>query len=321
MEDYFKPDKRWEMYGLKSQEEYAEKVVIKGYFHDQIPEDVVQAFRTAEYLMAHAYYHWEMFDEALKKCLLIFEIAIKKKSEILDLPLYEIKKNGKKRPLTLFPLIEQLCSTSWFNLQIDAFHQIRKVRNLLSHPDRNSFTGPNGTDQYIKHLVNAINRLFSSKKEMEFHNQQIELFSKKLHSLNEHVLKVEGQGDPFLLSCIHSFQPVGRDLIMSAFPMRPEYKSSPQGFDTEYPNTYLFEEYLFKDDGFEGITKEGLTITISATDKPQNIKAKEERDTYIKQLDKSQRAAFISTMNYQANWEIVKAEYEYNKERYKSEQE
>ena len=316
MEAYFKPDKRWVMYGYKSQEEYAEQVVIKGYFHEQVPDDVVQAFRTAEYLMAHAYYHWEMFDEALKKCLLTFEIAIKKRTEQLDLPLYEKKKNGKKRPLTLFPLIEQLCSTSWLSLQKDAFHQIRKIRNLLSHPDRNSFTGPNGTDQYIKHLVNTLNRLFNSKKEQEFYNQQVELFSKKLDSLNEHVLKVEGLGDPFLLSCIHSFQPVGRHMIMSAFPMRSTYKSTPEGYDTEYPNTYLFEEYLFEDDGFEGVTKEGLSIGISATDKPQNIKAKEERDDYIKQLDESQRAGFISIMNYQANWEIVKAEYEYNKQRY-----
>ncbi|MFV1883028.1 MAG: hypothetical protein ACMZ7B_00855 [Balneola sp.] len=315
-EEYFQPDDRWTMYGITSEELHEKHAVIKGYFHKGVPEDVVKEFATVEYLMAHAYYYWPMYDEALRKCLLTFEMAIKQCSVSLGVSLKEVKKNGKPKDLSLYQLIEQLCTTHWFKPMQETFHKIRKNRNNFAHSNRHGFMGPNGSDQFIKHIVNTLNHLFLSKQELEFYNQQTELISKELYCLNKYVLKLEGQGHPFLLSCIYNFQPVCKDLIMTVFPMRSEYNSSPKGFDDEHPNTYVFKEYSFKDQVFEGTTKEGVELVISVTDNPQNIKAKKERDAYIVQLDESQKRIFHSSMNYQANWELVKAEYAYNKEVY-----
>jgi hypothetical protein len=52
--DYFVIDPRWEPHKIATKEEYEQKVVIKGCFHECVPDDVVNAFETVEYLMAHA---------------------------------------------------------------------------------------------------------------------------------------------------------------------------------------------------------------------------------------------------------------------------
>jgi len=36
-----------------------------GHFHAQVPDDIQESYKTVEYLMAHAWYHWPMFDEMI----------------------------------------------------------------------------------------------------------------------------------------------------------------------------------------------------------------------------------------------------------------
>ena len=57
--EYFEPDSRWEaLYQVTSKEEYADKFVVKGKFHNAVPADIQDAWQTVEYILAHAYYHW-----------------------------------------------------------------------------------------------------------------------------------------------------------------------------------------------------------------------------------------------------------------------
>ena len=57
MTKFFEKDPRWDIYNIDSKEEYENRVVVKGFFHHDVPEDVVKEFRTAEYLMAHGWYY------------------------------------------------------------------------------------------------------------------------------------------------------------------------------------------------------------------------------------------------------------------------
>lgn len=317
-EEYYQPDQRWIDIGITSNELHEKHAVIKGYFHEGVPEDVVKEFTTAEYLMAHAFYYWPMYDEALSKSVFTVEVAIKMKATELNIPLTFKTKKGDVRDKRLVDLINEVCDIETYSGFRNVLHKIRELRNLKAHPKRHGFAGPYGSDRYIKHIVNTINRFFETEPYLDNYNQHIESLIQELKDLNEYVLKLEGDGAPFLLSVVHGFQPVGTDLIVSVFPMRSEYNSTDEGFDVESPKIYLFKKFKFEGNIFTGTTRDGLVITISATDKPQNIKAKEEREAYIKQLDESQRMLFHSSMDYDSNWRIVKAEYEYNSERYAS---
>jgi hypothetical protein len=80
MKSFYTPDTRWDFYQISDEEEFAEKLVIEGVFHQEVPEDVIEAYETTEYLMAHLYYYWPMYDEAFNKVLFTIEMGIKLKN-------------------------------------------------------------------------------------------------------------------------------------------------------------------------------------------------------------------------------------------------
>src|SRR5690554_2604864 len=94
--EYFEPDSRWKLYQVFSLEEYVEKFVVKCKFHKDVPADIQDAWQTVEYLLAHAYYHWPMYDEGFKKALLIVEMAVKLRAKELDIPLKNQNNRDKR---------------------------------------------------------------------------------------------------------------------------------------------------------------------------------------------------------------------------------
>jgi hypothetical protein len=156
---YFSPEPHWKMYGIKSRKAYIDKFVIKGRFHDAVHKDVLKSYKTVEYLMAHAYYHWPMYDEALKKLLGIFEMAIKLRCKELNISLETIDRNGKKRKRFLGSLIKSLCDKGYPDALKSTMDRLRSLRNHHSHPDRHSFAGATSSGS-IKPIVNLLNQLF-----------------------------------------------------------------------------------------------------------------------------------------------------------------
>lgn len=71
MEEWYTADEIWSSYTTsKTREAYAQNWVVRGYFHAGVPEDVKAAYVTVEYLMALAWYHYPLYDEAMTKLLL-----------------------------------------------------------------------------------------------------------------------------------------------------------------------------------------------------------------------------------------------------------
>ncbi|MGI8582549.1 MAG: hypothetical protein ACR2KX_10140, partial [Chitinophagaceae bacterium] len=56
--NYHIPDDRWQNFGFNNFKKYCDKEVVKGRFHPCVPKDITEAFIIAEYIMAHAYYHY-----------------------------------------------------------------------------------------------------------------------------------------------------------------------------------------------------------------------------------------------------------------------
>ena len=88
---------------------YCVKSVVKGLFHPSVPKDVIDAYEVAEYMMAHAYYHWPLYDESFTKLLLITEMAIKIRCVHFGIPVEEKRKNGTLRDRHLEQLIIDVC--------------------------------------------------------------------------------------------------------------------------------------------------------------------------------------------------------------------
>jgi len=158
--DWFEVDQRWSLY-VESKEEYIEKFVIKGKFHQNVPRDIVDAFETVSYLMAHSYYHWPMYDEAMSKALLNMEMAIKQKAKLLNVATETTNVKGKVVNKKLVEITAGVLRDKHLQFLQDDFDRARNIRNSKMHPDNNSYIGAIGNVQgNIKLFINLINLLF-----------------------------------------------------------------------------------------------------------------------------------------------------------------
>lgn len=150
MQDYHSPDERWDFFGSKNFEEYAKHYIVKGHFNKHVPADITEGFKTAEYIMAHAYYHYPMYDEAFAKVLRMIEMAVKLKCKSLEIEI------GRKNLSTLIDLVSKDLPAVKIQQRLQS---VRKVRNSVMHPDRHKFLGGILRMGMVE-LVNIINELF-----------------------------------------------------------------------------------------------------------------------------------------------------------------
>jgi hypothetical protein len=148
---YHAPDITWKAIGCNDFDAYYQKYIIKGAFHSNVPEDVVNSYIVAEYIMAHSYYHYPMYDEAFTKLLRTVELAVK-----LRLKQLSIDVSGKS---TLKVLVDQLQKREPVkNLGI-ALKNLTDLRNSYMHPNKFTYEGVL-FQRPIRQIVIVLNQLF-----------------------------------------------------------------------------------------------------------------------------------------------------------------
>jgi hypothetical protein len=166
---WFEADTRWELCNIKSLEDFIDNYVVAGKFHDQVPVDIVTAFETVSYLMAHSYYHWPMMDEAMTKALLVMEMAVKLKAKQGNIDL-ETLPNKKRKTFQkkLANLIDEVCEVNGLDFLKPDFERFRTIRNSRMHPERHNYMGALGKPKgNVILFINIINFLFMDKKDIE----------------------------------------------------------------------------------------------------------------------------------------------------------
>lgn len=168
---YHSVDTTWSVWTTKSFEDFVEKWVIKGRFHLGVPQDVVKSFLVAEYIMAHSWYHYPLYDEALTKIAGIVEMAVKLRCRQLELPLTARDKNGTARKMRLVKLMDAIVTKEPGKEMDFILHHMRRVRNIVAHPEHFGYAG--GTQWHIMlHCVNLLNMLFMSEAKCIAHNEE-----------------------------------------------------------------------------------------------------------------------------------------------------
>ncbi len=168
--EFHTPDPIWETFGYDSYEKYIEKELVRGAFHPNVPEDIVNSYRVYEHLVAHAYYCYPAADEAISKLLLIGEMAIKLRCKELGIPL----KDKKDYDVKLDTLIKSLTSKEPDKEISELMNWARRNRNNVVHPDQYSY----GLSMVLnpKLVVSMLNCLFLSNdiiKEQIIHEIEI----------------------------------------------------------------------------------------------------------------------------------------------------
>jgi len=201
--EYHQPDNRWDIFGFKNFEAYVQRAVVKGLFNPCVPKDIIEAFKMAEFMMAHAYYHYPLYHEAFSKVLRIIEMAVKFRCQQLNIPLEFIKK-GKKSPdkKGLKMLMDDLLKVEPAKKLKQEFDVARSLRNTTMHPDRHIYSGAI-TKSYIKKAVSLLNILFLPEKVFTSFQQQLEVIQHSVGYLPKELLVLKSSERKYLLESVN----------------------------------------------------------------------------------------------------------------------
>lgn len=314
--EYYEPDSTWEVFGITNREEFVNQYVVEGRFHKIVPEDIVKAFKTVTYLMAHSYYHYPMYDEAMNKALIVMEMAVKLKAKQLEIPLKMTpNKNGVEYDVKLGKLIDKICLIEHLSFLKQDFDRARDIRNSRVHPEEYTLSGFLGyTDKNAMLFINLINLLFLPENEMQSLITKQEQLEKQLEKFKNNLFVVEFNDTKILIDTIHKFKFLKnlnhKLLILFVNPIRID------AFETITNKTYG-DPLLLKLKDFEidslninGVDLENNPIKIYKNIKPENL---EKALYYYNELSKvSERDLyiFISSNSNKSLWEMEKIIYE-----------
>ncbi len=310
--EYFEPDSRWELYQVSSKEEYTEKFVVKGKFHSCVPTDIQDTWQTVEYILAHAYYHWPMYDEGFKKALLIIEMAVKLKAKELGIDLKtEPNKKGKVFDKKLSQIIKEVFNQEHNKFLKDDIDRARNIRNFLVHPDSNTYMGGMGNIKgNLMFIVNVLNGIFKNNEEhIALYQKSIDI-ADSLREFNDELLVLEYDKPSILIDQILDFKLINNNLYLFLNPVRNNIKEILAHHYSLYPEVICLHEYKIGSTELIGITPEGRQIRIFKTDKAQNLDI---HQNYLSQIDANKDGDWeicVIGLKQNTSWRMVELEYE-----------
>lgn len=306
---YFQPDTTWSALGAKTKEEYLERFLIKGKFHAQVHEDVIKSYETVEYLMAHAYYHYRMYDEALKKLLGIFEMAVKLRCKELGIELETLNAKGKRKKRELYKLIEDYIKKGYPQKVRSKLDWLRELRNMFSHPERHSFGG--GTfSQSIVPIINILNQLFLPVSYFTEQVNELEKSNLTLSQIKEPVFIFPYEGNQILVYQPNLYQCLKvNEVWYYFFAFIPVFDNPKKRFlEDSYsltPVILICTDLKFNANGFSAKEYETQKeIEVLVTKKSESIKKYQEQKTVLENMTFEQKIGFnlsASTAHWMMN--------------------
>jgi hypothetical protein len=300
---YHIPDKRWESFDILSFEDYQHKAIVEGRFHPLVPNDIVEDFLSAEYMMAHSYYHYPLYHEALSKVLRMIEMGIKFRCRQLQIPLEKQNSSNsrvEKRPLK--QLMDDLVRTEPAKDMAIRFEVSRSLRNSLMHPTQFMFSGAMSKG-YIKQSITLLNTLFLPDTLFDVFKNEHNKFQKLIEPFKENVFILTASGKRYLVSRVSCESvKVGEQwqYLLVAHPVM-KYAA---GDLTKYCNSELFSFVVLeavminKSLEFACLNAEEK-ITIQPTNHRQNLKLYEEYKAVIASLSDIHRQMYFHHIDHQ----------------------
>ncbi len=311
--DYHKPDDTWNSLGCKNFNEYFQKYVVVGKFHDKVPKEIKKAYLVAEYIMAQAYYHYPIADEILVKLARVFELAIKMRCQSVEIDLEFIDRTGKKRKKTLAALIQQLNSQESNKNILRQLDHARELRNILMHPEKDQVFGF-FVFNVLKQIVNLLNDIFledsyflhQQQKLNEVKNLSAQFTTDRLTYEDTNKCIIQG-ASPLSVDQTKD----GWIQLWVAHPVILGFKEIVESDKFIEPIYFILKEFNVKQDIIHGVQLNGKPIKIFKDDKIQNIQSYEKFIAEQEQSDKIKIDSYLSILNLNMSRKMVDYRYEH----------
>ncbi len=310
--EYHVPDARWAIFGMPDFESYNNKLVVKGLFHSGVPKDVLEAYKVAEYIMAHAYYHYTLYEEAFSKLLLIFEMAIKLRCGQMGITLNTITVNKKTQEKVttdkkLKTLIDELSVKIDLKDIEEQLQILREIRNTKMHPITNGVSGAISFKS-IKISVVLLNKLFLHEQKIK--NRQLKTVEIETvfaaFKMGNFVLEREGKR--FLSIGILILDSVQVDEqwfhLMVCFPVIEKLNNLI--VEKKYPNPFIFtiSNIVLEKNRFSAIEIENnKPVKFYRTNNPLDLGKFSNFHNEIIKVTEDDRIIYDSWVRDEINWE------------------
>lgn len=286
---YNEPDSRWELWGAKTFDDHLEHNVIRGKFHNKVPSDIKEAYEVVEYLMAYSFYYYPMYDVALQKLLLIFEMAVKLCAKEKGIPLKKTTKKGYTFDEKLVDLINKVLPDSLANRREKQFHGLRKLRNLMVHADKNLYGGGIVKGNILPAIC-CINELFWNGEFFATNHSKLLSFKK---TFENKCLIIEFNGQRILA---HNFQlwesfKRDRDYYYISIDLILEFKEEEIPTETK---TFELSKLIIEKDYLLGTTIDNEPLKIETTEKEENYKRYYIMRKMLTQLPEEQKIVYMN---------------------------
>lgn len=191
---FHEPDPRWDAFGCPTFESYLNAYLLRSKFHKNVPKQITESYITIEHLIAHAYYFYPMYDEAISKLLRTMEMAVKIKCQQLNISTIVEKKKNKngceqivKYDRAFKELIDDVCKAEPKKNLSGSMHRIRELRNMNMHPEQNSYAGGIGMPSVYSCIL-LLNMLFAEEAVFSTIRNTLEAFHKQILPLKDRAL-------------------------------------------------------------------------------------------------------------------------------------
>lgn len=148
----YAPDSTWEIFGIKSKNDFHNQFLIKQNVHSGVPEKIVKELAIAEQLQSLSYFYYPVYGDVFSRLSLIFEMAVKSKAVLLNI---------ETKNKSLFNLIK-IISSGYSEIYKQRLNWARKMRNMNAHPNAGTVYGSMLKLPLIR-LTNIINDTFRDK--------------------------------------------------------------------------------------------------------------------------------------------------------------
>ena len=296
--NYYQPDPTWEMFGATSPDLFVEKFVVHPKFHTDVHEDVAKDYSIVEHMMALCYYHYPMYELSLDKLLRIYEMAINLRCYELGIEKTLIDKNERNKTKNLVQLIDELIQIDMIPEFESVMHNIRKIRNFSSHPERYSNMGIIA-GQVIFPILNMINLIFLGKDSHVKNRHNFELIKQKIIKLRDSLFILEQDGLKILAYDLdmHDCYKKGKDWIC-IFSFLPIIMNSEEKIrNHQSPDRVLrfLRSPIINEDsisGFDIVNTE--EVFLETTRKDENIERLNKQFESLKNSDKIDSFHFLN---------------------------
>ena len=315
-EKFYKPDALWEVFNVNNKKEFYKEINLTPKFHEGVPEDIVNEFKTVEYLIVLSYHHVAFLDEAVTKSLVAIEMTIKLKAKQLEIPI-ELKneKNNKSSSKSLFKLTKEVLNRVGLSSLQAEFDRTRRMRNNKVHKDMHTFMGVIGNPiNNIRLIINLINQIFLEEPVIKNIIEKENKYKNQLLNFQNKPMVLEFERKRILIESIPIFKYIEyKNTKLLVLVIDPIINNVYENI-TKNPSRKLLiltlKDFIVNNNDIKGLDSQNNQVCVSFTNKEENMNV---FNTFIvekQKVDHTNLFVYNDAINRDAPWEIEKIVFE-----------